>query len=392
MSSQYDLLDLYTIQNQDSSGKYFGLSMFVHTALVIGSLFVVVPALESVKKEIITIELQTADVIPPVKTLAAPVGEKVVATKGAEQVLAPAPTAPMKAEEAPTIAGPVPKAKTSHIKSAQIKSHTGGAKAPTAIAQSAPSRAGVPETLEDIAAPDLAIDGVVAAQVGNLGDNEFENEFKNVDKSNAAAVMAEKAALDAETKNVADEKDADMQALEDQNKVKAKAMDDALTATRNKNAATLAEMKATERAAAQKAALESQLAAAAAAAGRGKGNEGEDKPSAVAAGEPTGVRSLDQLKQFPGNPKPQYSNDERLHRQFGNVVFYAFITKAGEPTQFRMVQSTGHRNLDGKTLAALKKWKFYPGQQGWVELPFKWDLNGDVQEMPAALRRVGARN
>ncbi|MBC7741584.1 MAG: TonB family protein [Bdellovibrionaceae bacterium] len=410
MSSHTNYIDIYGTQNEESS-KYFGLSMVLHAALVIGSFYVVIPTLEKLNKEVITIELQSSEealVPPPLKTLAPAEGEKIVATKGAEQVLAPAPSALIEAEKAAVIAAPVPKAIISKAKSAQIKTHTGGAAGPAAVVKSAPSRAGVPETLEDIAAPDLDTDGVVAAQVGNLGDNEFENEFKKVDHSNAAAIMAEKAVLDEETKQVADEKDAALQAIEDQNRAKAKAMEDALAATRNKNAASLAEMKATEQAAAQKAAREAQLAAAAAAEaeaarnkgagenaaseGRGNGSEGEDQASAVVAGEPNGVRSLDQLKQIPGNPKPQYSNEERLRRQNGDVVFYAFITKTGSPTQFKMVQSTGHRNLDVKTLAALKKWKFYPGQQGWVEIPFKWDLKGGVQEMPASLRRFGARN
>ncbi|MNT35500.1 hypothetical protein D3C72_1715310 [compost metagenome] len=67
-------------------------------------------------------------------------------------------------------------------------------------------------------------------------------------------------------------------------------------------------------------------------------------------------------------------------------MFYAYISKEGQPTQFRMVKSTGFRNLDGKTLVALKKWRFYPGQEGWVELPFRWDLKGGAQEDGGRLR------
>lgn len=400
MSTNYDLVNLYARSSNEDSGKYFMLSVAVHTALIIGSLFVVVPAMEDLKKEVITIELQTED-IPialPVKTLSATKGEKIAASVGAERVMAPAPSAPLQAVEAATIAGPVPKMKTSKAKSAQMKTHVSQGQA--SVAKSGISRAGIPETLEDIAAPELDIDGVEAAQIGNLGDNEFENEFKNIDKSNAAAIQAEQAALDEETKLVADEKDAALQALADDNVAQAKAMEDALIATRTQNAASLAQMKATERAAAEKAAREAQTAAAAlankgtgansASTGRGNGEFGADKVMAENAGEPSGVRSLAQLRQIPGNPKPQYSMEERLRRQNGSVVFYAFITKSGEPSKFRLVQSTGHRNLDGKTLAALKKWKFYPGQQGWVEIPFKWDLKGGVEEMPAALRRYGS--
>ncbi|MNL24907.1 Gram-negative bacterial tonB protein [compost metagenome] len=71
----------------------------------------------------------------------------------------------------------------------------------------------------------------------------------------------------------------------------------------------------------------------------------------------------------------------------GDVGFLAYITKEGHPTQFRMIKSTGFQNLDSKTLTALQKWRFYPGQEGWVELPFKWDLKGETQEAGGLLRK-----
>ncbi len=408
MSQPYDLLVYHYETEPKSSGRYFGFSIILHTALIIGSYFVVAPQIENLKKEIITIELQSEEKVipppPPLKALSTPLGEKVTATQGAKRILAPAPAAPKEAELAPKISGPVKKSVTSKAKAAQIKSHTSGGALP--VAKSAPSRAGVPETLEDIAAPDLDMDGVLAAQPGRLGDNEFEDEFKNVDRSNHTAIAAEKAQLDAEAQQVADEKEAALNALAEDNAAQAKAMEDALAATRAKNAAVAAQMKATERAAAEKAAKEAEAAAALAAAeaaknrgsgegqpidGRGQGASGEDQASGTRAGIPEGIRSLDELKQMPGNPKPQYSMDERMRRDQGQVVFYAYISTSGSPSQFKLAQSTGFRNLDGKTLAALKKWRFYPGQEGWVEIPFKWDIKGGVQEMPTLLRRVGSR-
>lgn len=405
MSQTYDLLYYHTQTEPKSSGRYFGMSIVLHTALAIASFFVVAPAMDNLKKEVITIELGQAEVKPlppPPKSLMAPKGEKIAKTRGAKRVLAPAPAAPKQAELGEKIAGPVKKSISSSSKVAKIKSHTSGGKA--TVAKSAPSRSGVPETLEDIPAPVLDMDGVEAAQVGQLGDNEFENDFRNVDRSNSAALAAEKAQMDEEAQQIADEKDAALKALSDENDAQAKAMEDALNSTRMKNAATLAQMKATEKAAAEKAAKDHEAAMAAAAAaknrgfgngaptdGRGHGPEGADAISGTRAGIPEGIRSLDQLKQMPGNPKPQYSTEERLRRHQGQVIFYAYISTEGRPAQFRMAQSTGFRNLDGKTLAALKKWRFYPGQEGWVEIPFKWDIKGGVQEMPTLLRRVGSR-
>ena len=90
---------------------------------------------------------------------------------------------------------------------------------------------------------------------------------------------------------------------------------------------------------------------------------------------------------MPGNPKPSYSMEERLNRQQGRVIFQAYVTREGALTGFRLLSSTGYKNLDGKTLGALKKWRFYPGQQGWVEIPQTWSIKGDVEQMPATLRR-----
>lgn len=360
--------------------KHFSFSMALHAAMAIGSLYLTIPLIETLKKEDIVIEIiepETAPVPPPVvvKSIAPPRGKTTNEKQGIPVVKTPQPSAPVDSEIAEVIKAPAPKSVSTESAIAKMKSFTGSGE--KLMAAAAPSRAGVPETVEDIAAPDLDFDGVTAAQTGNLGDDAFENEFKNFDRSNAAALAAEKSELDKETKMISDEQDQALQALENDNKAKARAMESALTATRTKNAAALAQAKAAEQAAAQKAAKDAALT-------ENSNNAGDT------AGDPDSVRTLDQLKQIPGNPKPQYSNDERLRREQGLVAFHAYISKAGQPVEFKITKSTGYRNLDGKTLAALKKWKFYPGQEGWVEIPFKWDIKGGVQEMPTLLRRYGS--
>jgi len=420
MSEKYDILALHTQTDPQPPSKYFGLSVMLHSALTIAALFVTVPALENLKKEPITIEIQEPEKVvitpppPEVKPLATPtLGENVKPTigakaKGIKALRLPAPSAPMDSEIAEAVKVPAKTSKKSASHLATMKTHTGHGAKHVLVAKAAPSRAGVPETIEDIAAPDLDFDGVVAAQPGKLGDDELEPDFKNIDKSNAAAIQAERSEMDDELKQISDEKDEALQALENKNREQARAMEDALQAKRAKNAAAIAQMKAAEQAAKEQAAREHEelarqkaLAAAeaksAAAAkakglsenggGRGTGANGADESSQAASGVPNGVRSLDQLRQMPGNPKPQYSVEERLGRQQGLVAFHAYISKAGVPSQFRLTQSTGYRNLDGKTLAALKRWRFYPGQEGWVEIPFQWDIKGGVQEVPTLLRR-----
>jgi TonB family protein len=122
------------------------------------------------------------------------------------------------------------------------------------------------------------------------------------------------------------------------------------------------------------------------------GTEPESTVTTSSFGIQEGVRSLEQLKQIPGNKRPRYDSEDRLKGRQGMVAFLAYISKDGRPTQFKLVQSSGHKNLDLKTLAAIKTWKFYPGQEGWVEIPIKWDLRGGPQEAPATLRRSYSKN
>lgn len=106
-----------------------------------------------------------------------------------------------------------------------------------------------------------------------------------------------------------------------------------------------------------------------------------------AYGAANGVRPLEDLKQMPGNIKPAYDSEDRFKKREGEVIFHALISPKGEPKNFKLIKSSGHRSLDAKTLAALKKWKFFAGQEGWVEIPFAWELKGGPQEKPSLLRR-----
>lgn len=109
--------------------------------------------------------------------------------------------------------------------------------------------------------------------------------------------------------------------------------------------------------------------------------------SAAVGGGEANLRRLDQIRQRPGNPKPTYSNEDRLEGRAGAVSFAAYISAEGLPTQIQLLQSSGHRSLDLKTLTAIKQWRFFPGQEGWVEIPFNWDLKGGAKELPVLLRR-----
>lgn len=401
MSGTYDYyFDDSSYRNQDSS-KYFGMSVIIHIALAIGALFVTVPVIEKLKSEPIIVEFEAIQELPPmpVKPIQPEIakGENVKPTRGGKVTHSPAPSAPLNAKDDVIVKGPAKTSKVSKAKIATVKTRTSGGA--TKVATYAPSRAGVPETLEDIPAPKLDFDAVAVEQTGNLGDDEFENEFKNIDRAHEASIRAEKARMDNEARLIGDQQDQSLKALEDKIAADARVMNDDIMATRTKNAAAVARLKASENAAAAERAAREKAEALAAASrargtgdtGAGRGSSGANESAKAAAGSPTGVRSIDQLRQIPGNPKPSYSIEERLNRQQGRVIFQAYVTKEGGLTGFRLLTSTGYKNLDGKTLAALKKWRFYPGQQGWVEIPQAWTLKGDVQQMPATLRRPTLR-
>lgn len=247
---------------------------------------------------------------------------------------------------------------------------------PAPVAESAPQETqaadATPETLDDIETPTLDDSEVVAAireePKSKVSKEDIEKKLQEAEKAQAekSALLAQQ--MEQETKNTES-------ALGNQ-------LNEAESAVAEENAALAAQ--AQERTEALKSAQAAQAAEGTQTSA--ENGSGENTQSA-GPGQAGPLRTLDQLRQMPGNPKPQYTPNERLQGQQGAVIFKAFVTKEGQLTNFEMLQSTGHRNLDFKTLKALKQWKFYPGQQGWVELPFKWDLKGGPQEMPTLLRR-----
>ena len=109
-------------------------------------------------------------------------------------------------------------------------------------------------------------------------------------------------------------------------------------------------------------------------------------------GVPNGVRDISELRAMPGNRPPSYDLRDRLAKKEGKIILQAYVTKNGQLEKFRLLQSTGHRSLDKKTLKAFKKYRFQRGQDGWVKMAFIWDLKGDEQQYPTRLRRRAQYN
>lgn len=401
---------------QSKTSRFMTLSATLHAAIVLVVAMISVPLVEEIKTETITIEIE--DVPTP---RLAPRGARVPPTQGGLPVAADTPQVE-KLEDAGSpsdvvIAKPKAAAKTAAnkaVKTASAKAAKASAKAQAVAAKGGRSIApktefkAVPMTIDDIEAPELDEGALAKHAVASNMNADFNEDFDNIDSAQGAAVENERRSMEALAAAMAAEQDESLSALEADNQAEAEKLAAMQNEMRQRNAKVISSALANERAAALAAAAAKEKAARDAAAkraglggegngrgmgkGAGAGNSGSPGQGTALAGEPSGVRSLDQLRQMPGNPRPRYDRQERLRGDQGAVVFYAYITKEGYPQKFRMMQSTGFRNLDSKTLAALKKWRFYPGQEGWVELPFRWDLKGGAMEDGGLLRRnVGSR-
>lgn len=243
----------------------------------------------------------------------------------------------------------------------------------------------IPDTIDDIQAPEL--------------NHELANEVENSSAAlNPFSVKEVSQALDSESENLSPDEDQKLASLS--NDLQSET-DTQLSELNNKSTQVASENNISDAVAtrldqlkAQKSKLKSGMNGAAKNSnqiGSPKGsNEGTDEGTETGTQvgiDKNSIRKLEDLRQKPGNPIPQYSIEERMNGLSGNIVFNAYVTKEGNLTLFNLVNSTGHRSLDRKTLLALKDWKFYPGQEGWVELTFKWDLKGGVQQKPTLLRR-----
>lgn len=391
-----EFVELSPALEETQTSKFMTLSVVLHGLLIIASAFVTLPKIEI--PETITVEFEVTTPVPAPQGILAP------ATRGAS------PNSLESAPSAPVVKTSAPKAK------ATVSSAKSEAKAPPKFT--------VPDSFDDMDAPDfesLAKSVKSSATKPSFSTEDLEDDLQQHNPS-TQDFDSLASTIDSDVEAFAGESDVAISQLENKRRaqIAALAAKRAARSAADENAiasAIGAERAARERAAqlaAQREAAAAQMAAqmaaqqkafaamktaqgqgngggsgsgTGAASGRGLGNNGSDMQGVGLAGSPQGtVRSLEQLRQMSGNPIPQYTNEERYRQEQGVVIFHAYVDKAGRLIKFRQMNSTGFVNLDQKTLAALQKWKFYPGQEGWVELPFRWDLKGGPKAIDGRLR------
>lgn len=403
---------------QSKTGKFLTLSAVIHAGLFLAIAMLTVPLVEQAKTETITIEiaepvhhLSRGHAVP--RTQGAPPAHK--AQPVAKADLSPAGKGDIVVAKAarsaarPAKAARVAVAKTklaARAKSAlKAMSKSSSRHNPVAVAHATkigPPAAPKLATLDDIDAPEIDQEAneVQHSWTPTAYNDNLDSEMQDIDAKNSQALAKAKNKLDQEADALGAENEAALQAADAATKNEMAALEAANKARRARDGQAIAAAVANEnaareaaaRAAAEREAARERAAALAAASrgnGRGHGKGSGSQGSQAAGGPvgvPNGIRSLDQLRQMPGNPVPQYSTQERLKRQQGKVTYYAYVKRDGSLTGFKQVTTTGYTNLDSKTLTALQKWRFYPGQEGWVELPFRWDLKGGAQSVDGLLR------
>lgn len=268
------------------------------------------------------------------------------------------------------------------------------------------------------------LDSILAAPVAvasdDFQDSDLNEQLDQVDAQADEKLTSAATAFDAESDKALNETESLAEAAQIQQKEKLNQQAKELASIRDeKTKSELAKIKAAQAAekqarmaaeeserearaaalAAQKQAAvrerqEAEAAAAATAAAQELANQGaasgggQERGSSEKSGE---VRSLAELRQAPGNQHPQYDSSDRLARRSGVVIFHAYIAQSGAASEFKLIQSSGHRTLDLKTLKAIRDWKFYPGQEGWVEIPFQWDLKGEPRAIGGTLRKISQK-
>jgi TonB family protein len=395
---------------QKGSAKFFASSIALHvllaTAAATASIFAYEKkATETVEIQIVDPGASTSPTLPVEAKAPAPVApqlpeeEETPPTK--EDVAAPPPLPPIRTAPPPA----PPSQKMAQPKAAKP------APAPKAVAETPVQKQAsfkpapvqtfktespviIPDSVDDINAPDLDESAAKTPVAAKIDDEELGKDFNKVDEAQHKQVVAVAKDLDSQTNEAMSETDGLANQLNQENEAEAEKIAAYNAARRARDAQAVAAAQASERAAAARAAQEAaaakaaQEAATAEAAARARAQaEQTGSGNGVGNGSDNGVRALEQLRQKPGNPIPRYDQQEQLRGDQGEVIFHAFVNEDGTLSNFQMIKSSGYRNLDAKTLKALKQWRFYPGQAGMVELPFKWDLKGEARLMPTLLRR-----
>ena len=90
--------------------------------------------------------------------------------------------------------------------------------------------------------------------------------------------------------------------------------------------------------------------------------------------------SADLLPDYLRNPAPVYPDASRRKGHQGTVVLEAEVLASGRCGSIRILDSSGHEELDQTAIAAVRTWRFRPARRWqtpvafWVEIPIRFQL------------------
>lgn len=322
-------------ESEPKTSRFFGISVLLHLVLGLSATLIQLPELMAPDTQTIEFEF--------LGPLASP------------------PSSPKIAE--PKVAAP----KTKIVSQTSRKPTEKARSVPPQRAQAIQKQASTeiaPTNLDDIQVPDLKTDFSRSVPAAQFDDKDLNSNFDAIDQNHEKQVLGELNQLNNLSKKL---EQGGLEAL------------DRIEAANRESQARIAQVNSTRRN--QELAQAKSILAAQASKGRGTDLVGK------AAGSGKKIRKIEDLKQMPGNPKPTYSSAERKRGEEGQTRILGYVTAQGSLEDLKILGSSGYVNLDRKALLALKGWKFFPGQEGWVEVPIQWELVGGAQEAPTLLRR-----
>ena len=124
----------------------------------------------------------------------------------------------------------------------------------------------------------------------------------------------------------------------------------------------------------------------------GEGKSVKPGPSAPNSSQRGGkFRDFSDLRQRRGNPSLAYPEIFRKKKIQGTVSVVYFVDKSGLVEQIQVKSSSGHADLDNFVQRSLVRYKFLPGQEGWVRHNVEFRLEG-VEEERLRLRERGGES
>ncbi len=110
---------------------------------------------------------------------------------------------------------------------------------------------------------------------------------------------------------------------------------------------------------------------------------GRPEPPPLAETKPEAkppFRDFSELRQKRGNPPLAYPEIARREKMQGSVSVIYFVGPGGLVDQIQLKNSSGHAGLDNFVLRTLVRYKFLPGQEGWVSHKVNFQLEGVEKE------------